>query len=197
MLDALYGDEADDSESDLDHLVCNPRIDPRRSRSFPPSSSEVGPAGLRRERQQSHRAGFLAPSTFFGADAAVLMVLRVVVAFLCGSPAGVDTRLENDPRLVRHELRLSAENAACRQANVAAVQTERDAPQQGLDIRLAEVRVGARRAGLGTDEAFVDARGQDASFQRKRPLVRLQHLLRTGHDHSSRKCAYVQGTTLA
>jgi hypothetical protein len=120
------------------------------------------------------------------------MVLRVALAFLTGSPAGVDTRLENAPCEVGHELRLSGENAACRHADITAVQTERDARQQGLEIRLAEVRVGARRAGLGADEAFVDARSQDARFDRKRPPMRLQHLLRTGHDPSSRECAYVQ-----
>jgi hypothetical protein len=117
------------------------------------------------------------------------MVLRVALAFLTGSPAGVDTRLENDPCEAGYELRLSGKYAACRHADITAVQTERDARQQGLEIRLAEVRVGARCAGLGADEAFVDAPSQDARFDRKRPRMRLQHLLRTGHDPSSRECA--------
>jgi hypothetical protein len=121
----------------------------------------------------------------------VLVVLCVPFAFRTASLASVQARLEDDPRELGHELRLSAENAARRHADITAIQTERDARQQSLDIRLAEIRVGAGSAGLGTDEAFVDARGQNARVNRKRPRMGVQHLPSTGHDPSSRECARI------
>src|SRR5262245_55505789 len=133
-----------------------------------------GSRRLCRKRRQSGLAGLLALSALVRTDAAVLVMLRVALAFLAASPTGVDARLKHDSREPGRELGLPTENPAGRHANVAAAQTERDALQHVCDIRLAEVCVGARRAGLSTDEAFVDARSQDARFDRQRPRMGLQ-----------------------
>jgi hypothetical protein len=123
----------------------------------------------------------LAPPTRLGADPTVLVVMCMALAFIAASATGLDTRLKSYPRELGHEFGLPAEDVSGRRADVTAVETQRDTRNEGFDIRLAEVGIGASRAALGTVEAPVDARRQNADLHSKRPRMRLEDLLSVGH----------------
>jgi hypothetical protein len=112
-------------------------------------------------------------------------VMCVALAFVAASTTGLDTGLKGYARKLGHELGLPAEDVSGRRADVTAVETQRDTRYEGLEIGLAEVRIGASSAALGTVEAPVDARSQNADLYSKRPRMRLEHLLSVGHDPSS------------
>jgi hypothetical protein len=107
--------------------------------------------------------------------------MGMALALIAASTTGLDTRLKNDASELGHELGLPAEEVAGRRTDVTAVATQRDTRNEGLDIGLAEVGIGASRAALGTVEAPVDARGQNADLDSKRPRMRHEDLLSVGH----------------
>jgi hypothetical protein len=123
----------------------------------------------------------LAPPANLGADPAVLVVMRVPLALVAAQPASIGTCANNGCGELGHELRLSGEDPSGRRANVTATQTERGAREELLDVRLGNVRIGARGAALGAVEAGVDAGGQDSDVHLGPAPVGLQHLLGVGH----------------
>jgi hypothetical protein len=79
------------------------------------------------QSRQSITASLFASPTDFFADAAVLMMVRVARALIAAPPTSFDAGLKSNPRELRDELRLPAEEAAGRDADVTAVVTQRDA----------------------------------------------------------------------
>jgi hypothetical protein len=114
----------------------------------------------------------------------VLVVMGVALAFIAASTASLDTSLKDQAGELGHELGLPAEDISGRRADVAAVSTQRDTRNEGLDIGLAEVGISASRAALGTVEAPVDACSQNADFHSKSPRMCLEDLLSVGHGPS-------------
>ena len=100
----------------------------------------------------------------------------VAFAFSAASTTSLDTRLKNDASKLGHELGLPAEDFSGRRTDVTAVATKRDTRNEGVDIGLAEVGIGASSAALGAVEAAVDTCSQDADFHSKRPRMCLEHL---------------------
>jgi hypothetical protein len=129
-------------------------------------------------------ARLLASSTHLGADAAVLVMMRVPLTLIAASPTSFDTSLKSHARDLGDELRLPTENAAGRDADLTAVVTQRDARNEGFDVGLAEVGVSAACATLSTVEARVDAGNQRPDFHRECARMRLQNLLSVGHESS-------------
>jgi hypothetical protein len=66
-------------------------------------------------------------STHLGADAAVLVVMRVPLALIAASPAGFDASLKSNAGELGDELGLPTEGATGRDADVTAVVTQGDA----------------------------------------------------------------------
>jgi hypothetical protein len=137
------------------------------------------------EGRQGVIARLFASSTDLGADAAVHVMVRVTLTLVAASPTSFDARLKSNPGELGDELGLPAEDATGRDADVTAVVTQRNARNEGFDIRLAEVGVSAGCAGLSTVEARVDAGSQRPDFHRECARMRLQNLLSVGHDPSS------------
>ena len=137
---------------------------------------------LSSERRQGVLTSLLASSTDCFADAAVLVMVRVPVTLVAASPTSFDAGLKGSPGELGDELGLPGEHAAGRDADVAAVVTQRDARDEGFEIGFAEVGVGAGCAGLRTVEARVDAGNQRPDVHPKCARMRLQNLLSVGHD---------------
>jgi hypothetical protein len=137
------------------------------------------------ERRQSVSARLFALSTDLGADAAVLVMVRVPLTLIAASLTSFDATLKSYSGELGDELGLPAEDAAGRDADVTAVGTQRDAGNEGFDVGLAEVGVSAGCAGLSTVEARVDAGNQRPDFHRECARMCLQNLLSVGHDPSS------------
>jgi hypothetical protein len=136
------------------------------------------------KRRQSVIACPFADAADLLADAAVLMMLCVMLAFVATQPTRFDASLEGSAGDLCDELRLPAEDASGRDADVTAVVTQRDAPDHRLDIGLAKVGVSTGRAALGAVEARVDAGHQRVECNAKRARMRLEDLLSVGHDPS-------------
>jgi hypothetical protein len=111
----------------------------------------------------------------------MLVMVRVSLTLFGTEAAGLETRFDNASSELRHKLRLPAEHASRRDADVAAVLTQRDATEQRRDVRFTEVCVGASSAALRTIEARIDACDQHAGFDLNLPRVRLEYLLGVGH----------------
>jgi hypothetical protein len=122
-----------------------------------------------------------ASSTHFGANAAVLVMMRVPLTLIAAAPTRFDASLKGNARELGDKLGLPGENAAGRDADVTAVVTQRDARNEGFEVGLAEVRVSAGCATLSTVEARLDAGNQRRDFHRKCARMRLQNLLSVGH----------------
>jgi hypothetical protein len=75
-----------------------------------------------------------ASSTHLGADAAVLVMMRVPLTLIAASPTSFDASLKCNAGELRDELGLPAEDAPGRDTDVTAVLTQRDARHQRLDI---------------------------------------------------------------
>jgi hypothetical protein len=140
---------------------------------------------LGRKRCQCVLAGLLATPTRLGADTTVLVVTGVALTFIAAATASLDTSLNDYAGELGHELGLPAEDISGRRADVAAVSTQRDTRNEGLDIGLTEVGISASGATLGTVEAPVDACSQNADFHSQRPRMCLEDLLSVGHGSSS------------
>lgn len=112
----------------------------------------------------------------------MLVMVSVPLTLLGTRPARLQARLDDGPCELRHELRLPADNPAGRNANVAAVLTQRDATNHSRNVWLTEASVGARSTALSAIEARVDARDQCVGFRLNSPWMRLQHLLSMRHE---------------
>jgi len=119
----------------------------------------------------------------------MLMVLRVALTFTRADraelPAGGDLR----PGCGCHVVRLAAEQAKGRVADVGAVETEAKASAHLCDVALGEVGVRACGTGLQTHEALVDAPGQEIAIELGGSRMGLENLLRDrccGHENSFR-----------
>src|SRR4030095_15149593 len=103
-----------------------------------PSAPEAASIGVEHalswERPQSVIARLFASSTDLGADAAVLVMVRVPLTLLAASPTGFDASLKSNPGELGDELGLPAEDAAGRDADVPAVVNQREAHNQGFEI---------------------------------------------------------------
>src|SRR5690606_24738765 len=110
-----------------------------------------------RHRAEEPAARLLAAAAGLGADPAVLVLVRVLLALLGAQPAGRPEGLDllADERVRR--LGLAGEDAAGGGADVGAVEVEPDAPPEHVELLLGEAGVGAGRAGLLALEAVVRA----------------------------------------
>jgi hypothetical protein len=133
------------------------------------------------ERTQSVSARLLAQSTHLGADAAVLVMLRVPLTLVAAAPASFDASLKSSAGDLGDELGLPAEDTTCRDADVTAVVAKRDARDERHDVGIAEVGVSAGRAALSAVEASIDTRDQRAELHPQGARMRLQNLLCVGH----------------
>jgi hypothetical protein len=129
-------------------------------------------------------------STHLAADAAVLVMMRVPLALVAAVPTSFDASLKSYAGDVGNELGLPAEDTAGRDADVAAVQAERNARNQRLEIGLAQVGVSAGCTALSAVEACVDAGDQRTEFDPECPRMRLQDLSGMGHDPSFHEPLY-------
>lgn len=109
-------------------------------------------------------------------------MMRVPFALVAASPTSFDASLESNAGYLGNELSLPAEDATGRDADVTAVQTERDARNERLEIGLAQVGVSAGGAALSAVEARVDAGHQRAELDPECPGMRLENLSSMGHD---------------
>jgi hypothetical protein len=120
--------------------------------------------------------GLLATPADLGADAAVLMVGRVLLALLtarlAGRCAGLNRRTEN----VEIRLGLPDEDAAGGVADVGAVQTEANATKLLSYVRLGEVGVGVARARRRAVAAVLDAAHQQVTIEKVGPWVSLENV---------------------
>jgi len=116
----------------------------------------------------------------------VLVVIGMPLALCRARPASFGAGLHDGSGQVRVELRLPAQDAPRRSADLTAVQTEPDAADQGLDVALAEASVSTGAATLSAIEARVDALDQCTDLHGDLSRMGLQHLPRVGHRLSFR-----------
>lgn len=115
-------------------------------------------ATLRRELAQQRVARFLAGSTRFGADAAVLhAVLRVPLALVTAEPAGGCAGTERGSGELGIKRCLAGNDASGRVTDIGAIEIEPDAADQIFDGLFAKAGVSARRACLCAVEASANA----------------------------------------
>jgi hypothetical protein len=111
----------------------------------------------------------------------MLVMLRVPLALVTAQPASNRTCSNDNCNELGHERRLSGKDVSGRDADVTAVQAERGAHKERVDIRLGKVGVCAGSAALGALEARVDASDQNAGVKLRLEPVSLQNLLGVGH----------------
>lgn len=102
---------------------------------------------------------------------------RMAVAFLCAGAAGHQTGLERRSDQAEVGLGLAGNDARGRVAQVGAVEAQANAPDQLLDVRLAEIGVGAGRARGGAIDAIVDAAEKHLLIDAARPRMHLDDVL--------------------
>jgi hypothetical protein len=112
---------------------------------------------LRGERRQQRFARLFTSATDLGANTAVLMMIGVPLTLVPAQPAGLSARLHDHPHQLRLKPRLPANDSLCRRTDIAAVLAQADTTDQGGDVVLAEIGVGAGRTALGTVRARLDA----------------------------------------
>lgn len=139
------------------------------------------------EGSQHVDTGLLAVPADFRANTAMLVLVRVPLAFLCADPTSLRTALNHRGGHARVELGLPAEDLARGDAHVAAVQAQADAADHRLDIVLGEIGVRAGGARLCAVEASVDARHEQAGLDGGSRRVRLQELPGVSHQDSLAK----------
>jgi hypothetical protein len=135
------------------------------------------------KRRQQLLACLFTSATGLGANTAVLMVIGMALTLVTAQSARLSTRLHDHPRQLRLKLRLPAYDSLCRRTDIAAVLTQADTADQGGDIVLSEIGVGAGRTALGTVRARLDAVSKCTGLHDGARRVRLQHLLRVRHRH--------------
>ena len=115
---------------------------------------------LRGKRQQQLLACLFTSATDLGANTAVLMVMGVPLTLVPAQSARLSARLHDHPRQLRLKLGLPAYDPLCRRTDVGAVLAPADTADQGRDVVLTEIGVGAGRTALGTVRARLDALGE-------------------------------------
>jgi hypothetical protein len=136
---------------------------------------------LSRKRRQQLFACLFTSATDLGANTAVLMVIGVPLTLLPTKPARLSARVHDHPRQLRLKLRLPAYDSLCRSTDIAAVLAQADTADEGGDVVLAEIGVGAGGTALGTVRARLDAVSKCTGLDDGARRVRLQHLLRVSH----------------
>ena len=101
----------------------------------------------------------------------MLMMLGVALALLGAGRAGLPAALDLRPRGLRLVLRLAADRAPGRDADVGAVEAEANAAAHLSDVFLGEVGVHADRAAASAVVALGDASGERLAIDLARPRV--------------------------
>lgn len=142
------------------------------------------PTGLQRGEQV--RTGLLAAAAGFGAHATVSVRVGVLLAFIPAGRAGRAARFEQGANGRRVRLSLPRENRTRGCADVCAVGVPTDAPDQFGDHVLAEARVPAGGARLGTLTARLDT-AHECVVRRAGSCFRVsgEHLMCNSHVSSS------------
>src|SRR5699024_338237 len=127
------------------------------------------PVGTARPRSADGReelgAGGLAVPARLGADAAVLVHARVLLALITTRPAGGDAGLEVGPGDVGVVTGVAGQDPRRGRAAVGAVEVGPDALAQVRDHLLAQARVRARGARLRAGDEGLDDAGQQLSVE--------------------------------
>src|SRR6476620_2936216 len=101
----------------------------------------------------------------------MLMMLGVALALLGAGGAGLPAALHLRPRGLGLVIRLAADHASCRDADVGAVLAEANASPHLSDIFFGEIGVYANRGGASTLVALGDASGERLTVDLARPRV--------------------------
>src|SRR5919107_1995730 len=115
------------------------------------------------------------------ADAAVLVVLGVLLTLVPARLASLGAGLQDGLRCLRLEGRLAGEDLAGRVAHVGTVKVEANAAYQHLYILLTEAGVGAGGASLDAVETSLDALHQRFCVHCGAARVRRDHPSRLGY----------------
>jgi hypothetical protein len=140
---------------------------------------------------EQSRARPQAGTTHLGADRAVAVVLGVPIALLGTRGARPDTRHEQIADGEEVPLAGSRKNPRRGVADVGADQIDRDAGSQCGDVRLDEIGVRTRRAGLDACEAGIDRGGELRCPDRNSRREGLQHFDGVGVSHGLMESAAV------
>ena len=140
-------------------------------RSRPP------PSALITDRGDQVAAGLVAATADLGADAAVLVVGRVLLALVGAGAAGYRARFDRRAEDAEIGLGLPAEDSAGGTAGIGAVEAEANAADQLLYVRLAEVGVGAACARSRAVDALVDTAQKQVAVGGDGARVRLEHFV--------------------
>ena len=122
-------------------------------------------------------ASLLAPTASVGADAAMLVVLGVPLAFLGADTAGLRARFDHLAGELRLEGGLPRQDATRRLADIRAVEVEPDTADKLLNGRLTEAGVGATGAGRRAADALVDTARERVAVDGRRLRMSPDHLL--------------------
>jgi putative membrane protein len=133
------------------------------------ASSALGSA----HRREQIATRLLAATTDLRADAAVIMVRRVVLALNGARTTHDDARLDRCPNDAQIDFGLAGQDAADRVADIGAVEIEPDGPDQLQCIWLAKTGVGAAGARGGTVVAVVNTAQEQVTIQAHRPGMSL------------------------
>jgi hypothetical protein len=99
----------------------------RRLGELDPAAGLEPALTLSLKRLQGVITRFFALSTHLGAHAAMLVMMCVPLALIAASPTSFEASLKSNAGELGNELGLPAEDATGRDADVTAVQTQRDA----------------------------------------------------------------------
>ena len=109
-------------------------------------------------------------------------MVRMLLTLRRAQAARLSTCLDQRTRESRLELRLPAEAATGRRADVAAVRAQADTAHHHPDVALPKAPVGAGRARLRAVETGLDTAHERVPFDRSATWMRLQHLPSVTHD---------------
>jgi hypothetical protein len=135
------------------------------------------PSALTTDRCDEVAAGLVAATADLGAEAAVLVVGRVLLALVGAGPAGHRARLDRRAEDAEIGLGLPDKDSAGGTAGIGAVEAEANAADQLLYVRLAEVGVGAARARSRAVDALVDTAQKQIAVEGGGARVRLEHFV--------------------
>jgi hypothetical protein len=135
------------------------------------------PSALTTDRGDQVPACLVAATADLGADAAVLVVARVLLALVGAGAAGHRAPLDRRAEDAEIGLGLPDEDSAGGIAGIGAVEAEANAADQLLYVRLAEVGVGAARARSRAVDALVDTAQKQVAVEGDGARVRLEHFV--------------------
>lgn len=111
------------------------------------------------------------------ADTAMLVHLRMLLAFLAADTAGDDTGLKLSPQKLGDRIGLAPEDARGGLAYVGAVEVEPNALGQHLHLLFSQAGIGAKGAGVGALHAGIDAGSDYGQFHERFSRMRAEHFL--------------------